>query len=77
MSDMFCRNIRSKYIDGKIRFFCSIEEKEDAKNFYLGFWRTLQEPLKSSIFLEFPEEVYVKHGDIEAKKYEDYMREQQ
>ena len=77
LSDMFCCDIHSKIIPPKIRFFCSVKEKEDAKNLYKNLHRNVEQPLKVSIFLDLPEEVFVKYADIEAKRYEDYMAEQQ
>lgn len=77
LTDMFCCNIHSKIIPPKIRFFCSVKEKADAKNLYLNLHKAIEQPLRCSIFLDFPEEVFVKYADIEAKRYEDYIAEKE
>ena len=55
----------------KFRIFCCVIDKEKAIELYKTIARKLAEPLKCSIFLDFPEEIFVKHADLAAKKYEE------
>lgn len=74
---MFACDIKSTVLPDKIRIFCTVMEKEDAKKLYSTLHENLDPPLKSSMFLDLPEETFVKYADIEAKKYEEYMEEEQ
>eukprot|EP00347_Sterkiella_histriomuscorum_P000174 403376894 len=76
LSEMFARDIKSTVLPDKIRFFCTVVEKEDAKILYSKLHENLDPPLKSSMFLDFPEDLFVKYADLEAKKYEEYIEEQ-
>jgi hypothetical protein len=69
---MFACDIKSTILPDKIRIFCNVKEKDDAKMLYRKLHENLDEPLKCSMFLDFPEETFVKYADIEAKKYEEY-----
>jgi hypothetical protein len=73
LSEINARDIKSKVLPDKIRIFCNVPEKEDAKTLYTTLHKSLEEPLKCSIFLDLEEEVFVKFGDIEAKRYEEFM----
>jgi hypothetical protein len=70
MSDFHAENIRINTKDPeKFRAYCVVRDKEVAKKFYTEFTRSIELPLKAVIFLDFPESVFVKRGDIEAEKF--------
>lgn len=70
LSDFQAENIRINTKDKeKFRAYCTLKEKSDAKRFYSEFTRQVEPPLKAVIFLDFPESIFVKYGDIEAEKY--------
>lgn len=73
---MYACDIKSTVLPDKIRIFCNVKDKEDAKTLYSKLHERLDEPLKCSMFLDFPEDVFVKYADVEAKRYDDYMEEE-
>ncbi|CDW74441.1 UNKNOWN [Stylonychia lemnae] len=71
LMDLGADEPRMTMLQDKIRVFCNVLGKDNAIYFYQNLGRSLEEPLKCSIFLEFPEEIFVKHGDIMAQKYDE------
>ena len=75
LNEMGAEDIKSTLLPDKIRVFCNVPDKEMAKSLYMELWKNLEEPMKCAIFLDMPEDIFVKHGDIEAKRYEDMIEE--
>lgn len=70
LSDFKAENIRINTREPeKFRIYCNLSDKQDAKEFYSKFTQSLPEPMKAVIFIDLAEEVFVKHGDIEAEKF--------
>ena len=60
----------------KIKAYCKVKDKEDAKVLYKEFTWGVKPPLKAVIFLDFPEAIFVKHGDAAADKYYKQVEEE-
>jgi hypothetical protein len=56
----------------KIKCLFKVKEKQAAKRVYFDLCKNpyiFESNTKALIYLQMPEEVFVKHGDIQAKKY--------
>lgn len=66
--ELNAEDIRIKTLPEKFRVFCKVKDKENAKGMY-SLNQLLDNEMRCAIFLDFPEEIFVKYGDIEAEKF--------
>lgn len=70
LSDLQAENVRVNTREkDRMKAFCNVKDRENARTLFMELPKMLSPPLRAVVFLDFPEEVFVKHGDLAAEQY--------